>query len=54
MFCLNNAKRKPYLKMRPVGDQTNRAQSQREKKPRDPTTSPVYQTTSMTINIPTI
>ena len=33
MFCLENAKRKPYLKMRPVGDQANRAQSQREKKP---------------------
>ena len=37
MFCLENAKGKPYFKkMRPAGDQPNRAQSQREKKPHDP------------------
>ena len=36
MFCLKKRKRKPYLKMRPAGDQANRAQSQREKKPHDP------------------
>ena len=54
MFYLENAKQKPYLKMRPAGDQTNRAQSQREKKPHDPTTSSVYPTTPMMINIPII
>ena len=37
MFCLKNAKHESrILKMRPAGDQANRAQSQREKKPNDP------------------